>query len=149
MADVQNHVSLHLVWATYDRLPIITPEVQKVVVHSIRSSGEELRCPVIAVGGVEDHIHVLVHFATTITIARLVQEFKGCSARVANLQFPDHLLKWQGGYGVFPVTPAQKIRVVQYIQNQYDHHHGGELIPMLEGTLPLGSNRRGTSEELS
>jgi Transposase and inactivated derivatives len=134
MADVRNLVALHFVWATYDRLPKLTPEVADVSYQCVRSVCEEMRCPVIAVGGVEDHIHVLVHFATTVTIAKLAQEMKGYSARIVNERFPGAFFKWQGGYGVFPVPPNAKARVEAYILDQEEHHGRGSLIAALENT---------------
>jgi putative transposase len=140
MADVKNLVSLHLVWATYDLLPKLTPEVAKVAYECIRSVGDRLHCPVIAIGGVEDHVHVLVQFSTTATIANMVQEMKGYSTRVINERFPELYFKWQGGYGVFPITPSIKNQVVNYIARQEEHHNNKTLIANLEdsGFQPVG-----------
>jgi putative transposase len=132
VADVKNRVCLHFVWGTYDRLPKLTPEVMAVAEQCIRAVGDQFRCTVIAIGGTADHIHVLVHFATTITIGDLVQEMKGYSTRVINERFPDLYFKWQGGYGVFPVTPSLKPKVIGYIENQERHHREQTTIVTLE-----------------
>ena len=134
MADVKNRVSLHLVWTTYDRLPKLTPEVMEVVHQCVRAAGDALRCPVIAIGGVEDHLHVLVHFSTTVKIAVLTQEMKGYSSRVVNERFPERNFKWQGGYGVFPVSPGVKATVENYIARQAEHHAKQTIIASLEDT---------------
>jgi putative transposase len=135
MADVKNRVSLHFVWGTYDRLPKLTPEVMEVAEQCIRAVGDEFHCTVIAIGGTVDHVHILVHFATTISIGDFAQEMKGYSTRVINERFPDLYFKWQGSYGVFPVTPNLKPRVIAYIKNQEKHHHDKTTITTLEDTF--------------
>jgi hypothetical protein len=47
---------VHYVWATWDRLPIITPDIQKEVYGAIIRESEELKCTVIAIGGIEDQL---------------------------------------------------------------------------------------------
>ena len=132
MADVHNEVCLHIVWATWDRLPKLTPPVWDIVSQCVRAAGDPLRCPVLAIGGVEDHVHVLVRFATTVTIAKLVQELKGYSSRVVNDRFPELNFRWQGGYGVFPVGPQAVASVTAYIENQQEHHRARTLNAFLE-----------------
>ena len=134
MADILNRVALHFVWATYDRLPYLTPAAMAVVEECVRQACDERRSPVIAIGGVEDHVHVLLHFATTVSISDLAQEMKGGSARVVNLRFPDANFRWQGGYGVFPVPPNARNSVTDYIARQEEHHRAGTAVSSLEIT---------------
>lgn len=79
MADVLNEVHLHLVWATWDRRPLLTDEVRAVVYRTILAVAATHHCQVKAIGGIEDHVHVPVQFATTISIADLVKNMKGSS----------------------------------------------------------------------
>jgi REP element-mobilizing transposase RayT len=138
MADVHNEVRLHLVWATWDRLPKLRPDVWNVMEQCVRAAGDPLRCPILAIGGVEDHVHVLVRFATTVTIAQLVQELKGYSSRIINERFPELSFRWQGGYGVFPVGPQALTTVTAYIENQPAHHGNGTLNRHLELENSIG-----------
>ncbi len=48
---------LHCVWATWDRLPLITPGVEAAVYAAIMSKAKLLDCIPLAIGGVEDHVH--------------------------------------------------------------------------------------------
>jgi putative transposase len=66
---------LHYVWATWDRLPIITLDIQKLVYAAIIRECEQLKCTVIAIGGVEDHVHLLTGFPTTVTVSELIKPF--------------------------------------------------------------------------
>lgn len=64
---------LHYVWATWDRLPLITTEIQKLVYASIIQECDQLKCTVIAIGGIEDHVHLLTGFPSTVSIAEVVK----------------------------------------------------------------------------
>jgi REP element-mobilizing transposase RayT len=132
MADVYNRVFLHLVWATYDRLPKLSTEVRELAYRKIVAEAQELRCPVQAIGGIEDHVHVLVRFSTTVSIADLVKQMKGSSTRLINQQFPTLGFKWQGTYGVVPVSANHLPRVLAYIENQEEHHREKSLSMALE-----------------
>ncbi len=123
-------VYLHLVWATWDRLPLISPEMEEPLHACILRECRELRCQPFAVGGIEDHVHTLVQIPSTITIAELVKQLKGSSSHFANhCLSPDRQFKWQGTYGSFSVNPHEVDRVRHYIQRQREHHHSGDLWP--------------------
>jgi REP element-mobilizing transposase RayT len=87
-----------------------------------------------AIGGVEDHVHVVVRFATTISIADLVKQLKGSSSRAVNRDCPEASgrFRWQGTYGVFAVERAGLDRVVRYVQRQCEHHRAGDVDALLE-----------------
>jgi putative transposase len=131
MADVHNEVYLHLVWATWDRLPTLTTERREIVFREIVRKATERRCTVIIVNGVANHVHVLLHLATSTSIADLVHDLKGASAWVVN-QDEQKGFRWQGGYGVFPITPKALQRVAEYIEKQQEHHQDQTTNPLLE-----------------
>ena len=55
----------HLVWATWDRLPFITEEVEPRLFSAMRAKIVEMGCGAIAIGGIPDHVHCLVRFTPT------------------------------------------------------------------------------------
>jgi REP element-mobilizing transposase RayT len=132
MAGVRNKVYLHFIWATYDRQNKMTPDVQEVLFRQIRAVGQELDCPVQAIGGIENHLHVVVLFSTSRTISKLVKDMKGSSSHLANEVFPDLHFQWQGGYGVYPVSPQALQKVMDYVNNQEEHHKNNTLNVYLE-----------------
>src|SRR5438046_2567066 len=114
---------LHCVWATWDRLPLITPDSEPRLYSAIASKCKELSCSALAIGGVCDHVHVLIRFPTTITIARLIGEIKGASSHVMTHSIaPESFFKWQGSYGVFSLSKRSVPQVRNYILNQKAHH---------------------------
>src|SRR5438552_9082654 len=73
---------LHCVWATWDRLPLITPDIEEQIYASIAAKCNDLNCYVLAIGGVTDHVHLLVRFPTTLSVSTLAGEAKGASSHL-------------------------------------------------------------------
>ena len=72
MPHSYTHLYIHFVWATWDRAPIITPALEAPLYACITRECRDLKCVVIALGGTEDHVHVL---------ARLLSDGVACGAR--------------------------------------------------------------------
>jgi putative transposase len=126
---------VHLVWSTWKRAPLITPQLQQRVYAAIQHQASELGVDVIAIGGIEDHVHVLARFPATIALSNLVQRLKGASSHFVThvLRSPD-AFKWQGGYGAFTLTKRAVPHVREYVLNQERHHREGRLYRELERT---------------
>ncbi len=125
---------LHLVWATRDRLPLLVPQAQSTAYDSLRAECEQLGAEALAIGGMPDHVHLLVRFPTTVSVAGLVKQVKGASSRLLSLRLAEdgYPFRWQGGYGAFTVSRSHVSPVRAYIANQERHHAGGSLLSMLE-----------------
>lgn len=124
---------VHLVWATWDRLPLIGEELEGSLFSCMRVEAGEVGAEVIALGGVEDHVHVLVRIPATVSVSTLVQRMKGASSHLVT-HLPDALdfFKWQGGYGAFTVSAWDVRRIGAYIRRQREHHQAGTLSAILE-----------------
>jgi REP element-mobilizing transposase RayT len=119
---------LHLVWATWDRLPLITPEIERRLYRCIESEAQQQGCKVLALNGVADHVHLVVSFPATIAIADLVKQVKGVSSHFVNeVLAPPVQFKWQGSYGAFTVSRWDVDKVVQYVKRQKEHHPANDL----------------------
>lgn len=73
-----------------------------------------------AIGGIEDHMHLLARFARTLSIADWMKEIKRVSSTFIKQSQPEFF--WQGVYGVFGVDSTSLDRVIAYIRNQAEHH---------------------------
>jgi REP element-mobilizing transposase RayT len=122
---------VHLLWATWDRLPILSPELITIVDRAIRHECVELGVEVIAFGAVADHVHLLVRIPAKLSVAELVKQVKGATSHLLNqrLKIP---FKWQGAYGAFTVSPTVLSRVREYVLNQEDHHQYGTTVRTAE-----------------
>jgi len=127
-------VYVHLVWGTWDRLPLITPQIEREIQRVIGAKCVELDGEIIAIGGVSDHVHVLVGLPATVTIANLVGQMKGSSSHTVthDIYKDGRFFKWQGAYGAFSVSPDGVPQVCDYIHHQKEHHANAELIAAWE-----------------
>jgi putative transposase len=119
---------LHLVWATWDRLPLITPRIERRLYRCVENEARDQGCAVLALNGVTDHVHLVISFPTTITIANLVKQIKGVSSHFVNAVLsPDTRFKWQGSYGAFTVSRWDVDKIVRYVKRQKEHLAANDL----------------------
>ena len=113
----------HCVFSTKERLPIITPKLQERLFAYIGGIARENKIKLIAAGGIEDHVHLLLSLTRTVSISKAMQLIKGGSSKWIHETFPEHSsFEWQEGYGAFSVSMSNKGKVIAYINNQHEHH---------------------------
>lgn len=114
---------IHLVWATWDRQPLIIPAVERRLLRVIEAEAKGMGCDVLALNGMPDHDHALLSIPTTITIADLVKQLKGVSSQFFNHELlPSVPFKWQGCYGAFSISRSDIDEVIHYIKFQKQRH---------------------------
>jgi REP element-mobilizing transposase RayT len=75
------------------------------------------------VGGVADHVHILSTLPRTLSQAEMIERIKKTSSKwIKSIDARFRGFFWQRGYGVFSVSPSQVDTVLQYIENQKEHH---------------------------
>jgi putative transposase len=117
-------VYIHLVFCTKDRRPFLRDKTVRSTLHSyLGGIAKQLECAPIQIGGVDDHVHLLIRFGRTITQAECVKELK----RVSNKWLKEHGseyadFEWQGGYAAFSVSQSNLEQVKQYVAGQEEHH---------------------------
>ena len=77
----------------------------------------------LAIGGVADHLHILLSLPATISVAKAMQLLKGNSSKWIHETFPQlRSFAWQEGYGAFSISVSAIEETRFYIQNQGEHH---------------------------
>jgi len=95
----------------------------------------QLSCEAIALGGIEDHVHVLIQTPPTRYASEIIKQLKGNSSHLVNQQVSAvEGFKWQGYYGAFSVSRGDLRRVEDYINNQKERHARGRLWDSAERT---------------
>ena len=123
MHEPYTQLYLHLVWATWDRQPVIVPEWKPPISACIQAECAMLKVTVIAQYAMPEHVHLLVRFPTTVDVAAIAKRVKGASSHLITHQVaPGEWFKWQGGYGAFTVSKREVPRIQKYIQGQEEHH---------------------------
>ena len=117
-------VYLHIVFSTKNRRPYLRePGIRSDLHHYLGGTSNDLGCPIIQVGGVADHVHILCRMGRKISIAELIQGLKQNSSMFVKTKGKDLAnFYWQSGYGVFSLSPTHVERLANYIQHQEEHH---------------------------
>jgi putative transposase len=91
--------------------------------HISAASRENDMKPVM-IGGIENHVHLLLGIPPTLAVSKAVQLIKGGSSAWIKETFPGlRGFGWQDGYGAFSVNKSQVPDVTEYIRGQREHHH--------------------------
>lgn len=115
------HLLYHIVFATKDRLPIIADEWRDELHRYLAGTINNLGGTTIVVGGVSDHVHILVRLKPNVALSDFMRELKANSSKWASkTKFPN--FAWQARFGAFTVSESQAAKVRAYIQNQEEHH---------------------------
>ncbi len=133
MREPFTQLYIHLIWSTWDRLPVISPEIECRLFRAIVAKCRETKCTPIRIGGVPDHVHLLVRLHPAIAVSHLVKELKGSSSHLMTHEIrPGDFFKWQGAYGAFSLRYDEVPVIKKYIANQKRHHTSNNLRSELE-----------------
>jgi putative transposase len=112
----------HIVFSTKERKSFITPEVQPRLFEYIGGILRNNSSPLIAAGGMPDHMHLLVSLARTVTAADVVRTVKANSSGWMHTEIGLPSFQWQEGYGAFAVSHSNLDQVKNYLARQAEHH---------------------------
>ena len=118
MSHSYSHNLLHCVFSTKQRQNLIRKP--KDLWRYVAALAYAKKIHVLAAGGTENHLHVLLLLPQTITLATAMQEIKANSSRW--LRETSAKFEGQEGYGAFSVSQSQRQAVMDYIANQVQHH---------------------------
>jgi REP element-mobilizing transposase RayT len=111
------------VFSTKERRPLITPALRERLWPFLGGIARQNKMKAIEVGGVTDHVHLLISIPSTMAIAKAMQLIKGGSSKWVHETFLEHrLFAWQEKYGAFSVSESRVESVVNYIRGQEEHH---------------------------
>ena len=123
MSQSYKNVLIHYVFSTKYRERLITEELQPRLWSYMGGIARKNDMKALAIGGIEDHVHLLISLPATLTIAKAIKLIKGGSSKWVHDTFPEYNhFKWQGGYGAFSVSYLGKKTVIAYINGQKKHH---------------------------
>jgi REP element-mobilizing transposase RayT len=109
-----------VIFSTKDRRKIITKELQPRLWAYLAGIAKNHDMIIVAVGGTEDHLHILFHLPPKLALAKAVLLMKSNSSKWLNEGGTD--FAWQEGYGAFSVSASNLDSVIRYIRNQEKHH---------------------------
>jgi putative transposase len=101
------NVLVHLVFSTKDRVPLIRSDVEPELYAYTSKVLDTSDSPMLAIGGMEDHVHILFKLSRKFAIADIVETVKTDTSRwlkSKSMGYADFY--WQSGYGAFSVSPT-------------------------------------------
>jgi putative transposase len=123
----------HLVWSTKNRYPFLTSKVEPIIYGYLRTKAAGLDGVVLAVGGIENHVHVVASIPPKISVSDFVGQLKGVASARFNKEHPGNVsFAWQAEYGAFTFDRKRLPNVMAYVEQQKEHHAQNNLIPILE-----------------
>lgn len=123
MANTYSQIYIQIVFAVAGRENLIKAawrdELYKYITGIVRNHGQKL----IVIGGVENHVHILLGIKPNIALSDLVREIKANSSRfIDERKFIRGKFSWQEGFGAFSYSHSHLGNIIRYVENQEIHH---------------------------
>lgn len=123
MAHSYTNILIHYIFSTKNREKIIANDLQERLWPYMGGIARENKMKALAIGGVEDHVHILLSLPAALSIAKAIQLIKGGSSVWVHDTFPEYKkFCWQEGYGAFSVSISRTNDTIAYINKQKEHH---------------------------
>jgi putative transposase len=115
-------IHFHVVFSTKNRRRWIKPDWSDRLHEYLGGAIKGLSAIPLKIGGVEDHVHLLVGCKTTHRPCDLIREIKKASTAWVHEEIGVPAFGWQDGYAIISVSPDAIHGVSSYIENQEEHH---------------------------
>ena len=123
MRDTYINLPVHIVFTVKKRAAVLSADINPELWKYIGGIARKHKMSALAVGGIEDHVHILLSLPSTLSLARAVNLVKGGSSWWLSRSYPElKEFRWQNGYGAVAVSPENVARVRGYINSQSEHH---------------------------
>ena len=123
MSNTYTSLNYHIVFSTKNREPWLREDIRERLWPYLGGIARENGMKALEIGGVADHVHLLLSIPASMALSKAVQLIKGGSSHWMKETFPKVTgFAWQDGYGAFTVSPSQLDAVREYIRNQEEHH---------------------------
>lgn len=134
MSHTYSKLLTHIAFSTKDRAPLITPEMQPALHAYMGGIVRDLGGVALEIGGMPDHVHLLLLTPPKLAISDLMREVKAGSSRWVSAEY-SMKFAWQTGFGAFSNSQKEVPFVQAYIQNQAEHHRQKSFQEELLGFL--------------
>jgi REP element-mobilizing transposase RayT len=126
----------HIVLGTADRRPLIPPSVRHDLYRLFEEVTEKSGGTVLGIGGIPNHVHLLIRLPPSVMVAKIVRELKTASRSWA-LTTGAGNLEWGEGFGAFSVSQERASELLDLVEDQEGHHrhrsYAYELLALMSG----------------
>lgn len=123
MAHTYTNLLTHIVFSTQGRIKLLKKEMRAELFDYISVLVKKKGGKVLAVNGMDDHVHILIELLPTVALSDLMKFIKANSSRWLKERFGKPFA-WQRGFGAFSVSRSVEQGVIDYIRDQEAHHSG-------------------------
>ena len=114
-------------------MPWLVAEVEATAHRVIRLKAQAEGALVHAVGGTEDHVHLVVSVPPRVPPAAFIGKVKGATSyHLRRMQNPVSGFAWQNEYGVVSISERDLSTVIRYVESQKERHAARRLVAALE-----------------
>ena len=123
MAHTFTSLNIHFVFSTKNRETLIEKEFKSRLHAYLGGIAKEMKLVPLAIGGTNNHVHLLLSVSPVISPSKCMQILKTNSSKWIHEEFPARSgFAWQAGYSGFSISPRNIQNVRNYIENQEEHH---------------------------
>ena len=104
MGQSLSNIFTHIIFSTKNRQSFIHDKIELRLYGYIKAVCQDHECFLLQIGGVSDHIHLLVNLSRKHTLSKFVNEIKSHSSKwIKTIDKDLQNFAWQSGYGAFSV----------------------------------------------
>jgi len=123
MANTYTQITIQVVFAVKHRECVLhnqwRDEIYKYITGIFTNKNHKL----LAINGVDDHVHILFGLNPSVALSDIVRDVKNNSSKFINeKKWMKGHFEWQSGYGGFSYSRSQRPGIINYIENQEEHH---------------------------
>ncbi len=123
MPQSLSSLHVHLIFSTKHRKPLISDPIRDELHAYMATVFKGLNCVPRLINSVDDHIHALFDLSRTHAVSDVIKDVKSSSSKWIKSKGDEfNTFAWQAGYGAFAVSESNVAKVIDYIENQHEHH---------------------------
>ena len=116
-------VLVHLIFSTKSREPFLSDDIRRELHPYMATILKGMDSSAILINSVTDHAHVLFHLSKNHALCDVIETLKKDSSKWIKTKGRAYRnFHWQSGYEAFSVSQSNVAKVVEYIENQREHH---------------------------
>ena len=123
MANTYTQITIQVVFAVKHRECVLRKQWRDEIYKYITGIFTNKNHKLLAINGVDDHVHILFGLNPSVALSDIVRDVKNNSSKFINeKKWMKGHFEWQAGYGGFSYSRSQRPGIINYIENQEEHH---------------------------
>lgn len=144
-ASGNTFIYVHLIWNTADKKAVLSSIIRRVLFPFVKQNAQAKGIQLIAVNGVENHVHCLLKMLPFQNLQSIVSTIKQESETWLNEnKLLTEVFNWSDGYAAYSVSPSTTDKSVEYINKQEEYHKTRSLEEEMQAfekmVIPLGAS---------